>query len=86
MDAIVQRAATETVTDIGQLSTAELKALKHAVKSGTICKGKGGAYPVLKTVYAPIGYDFTAGREIAWQELERACELDRLSRTKAVAL
>ncbi len=62
---IVARALSETITDIGQLTNDELRALRNAVKSGVLDKGKAGGYPAIKTVYASKGYNFTAARKRA---------------------
>jgi hypothetical protein len=60
---IVKRALVETVTDIGQLSKSDLYTLNKYVKRGWLSRGKGGPYPILKTVYAHPGFDFTADRD-----------------------
>lgn len=60
---IVRRAMAETVTDIGQLSKAEIYQLNKYVKKGWLSKGKAGPFPRLKTVYACPGFDFEASRE-----------------------
>lgn len=65
---IVKRALVETVTDIGQLTTQEKRELARAVKAGYLSKGKGGPYPVLKTVYAHPGFDFAADREYHYRQ------------------
>ena len=62
MEAIIERALLETVTNIGQLSPADIKYLNNAVKLGILAKGKGGTYPVIKTVWGPPGMDFVADR------------------------
>lgn|SRR6185437_972274 len=76
---IVKRALLESVTDIGQLSDTERCDLRNAVNRGLLCKGKGGPFPALKTVYAKPGFDFAAQRagHIATMEFARA--LDRLA-------
>ena len=80
---IVKRAYTETVTDIGQLSKQERNSLKRAVKHGTLISGKGGPFPILKTVYAKPGFDFAADREKAIEQMRFAMLVDkmRLGRT-----
>jgi hypothetical protein len=72
---IVRRAMAETVVDIGQLSKTERKELGAAIKAGILVKGKGGPYPVVKTVYASIGFDFLADREM---HVNLACALAEL--------
>ena len=74
--AIVLRALTETVTDIGQLSEQELRDLKRAVKRGILTKAKGGKYPKLKTVYARPGFDFAAQRAEAKARMDFAHLVD----------
>lgn len=59
---IVKRAMTETVTDIGQLSAQDIKDLNKYVKKGVLVKGKGGAFPIPKTVYAIKGFDIQQDR------------------------
>ncbi len=75
---IVKRALVETVTDIGQLTPAQLRELNDAVDAGYLAKGKGGPYPKSKIVYAHPGFDFAAEREfyrrqfLVWQALDLA--------------
>lgn len=69
---IVKRALVETITDIGQLSRSQLNELEYAVKYGVLSKGKGGPFPILKTVYAFSGFDFAADRENLEAEMRRA--------------
>lgn len=59
---IVKRAMVETVTDIGQLSKADIYQLNKYVRKGWLSRGKGGPFPMLKTVYACPGFDFKASR------------------------
>jgi hypothetical protein len=61
---IVKRALTDTVTDIGQLTDEDRRVLNRYVKRGVLSKGKGGGYPMLKTVYACYGFDFAAQRQL----------------------
>jgi len=74
---IVKRALIETVTDIGQLSKSDLYQLNKYVRKGWLSRGKGGPFPILKTVYAHHGFDFAASREqyveaaIATYEIEK---------------
>lgn len=60
---IVKCALVETITDIGQLSQSDLYQLNKYVKRGWLSRGKGGPFPLLKTVYACPGFDFTASRD-----------------------
>lgn len=62
LPAIVKRALVETITDIGQLSASDKFILNRYVKRGWLSRGKGGPFPILKTVYACPGFDFTASR------------------------
>jgi hypothetical protein len=66
---IVQRALTETVTDVGQLTRAERAALRGYVRRGCLARGQGGPYPSLKTVYAVPGYDFAGERRRTLQRM-----------------
>ena len=59
---IVIRALRYTVTDIGQLTPSEKRALNKYVKLGHLSKGKGGPFPTPKTVYAIPGFDFATDR------------------------
>jgi hypothetical protein len=74
---IVRRALVETVTDIGQLSKSDLYQLNKYVRRGWLSRGRGGPYPVLKTVYAHPGYDFAASRERYIEQAMALVELDR---------
>ena len=74
---IVKRALVETVTDIGQLSKPELYQLNKYVKRGWLSKGKGGPFPILKTIYAHPGYNFAAWRQRYVEHAMRLAELDR---------
>lgn len=80
LPAIVKRALVETVTDIGQLSKSELYQLNKHVKRGWLSKGKGGPFPLLKTVYAHPGFDFEAWRK---RYIEHAIILAKLDRQAA---
>lgn len=64
----VKRALLETVTDIGQLTAQEKRELTRAVKAGYLSKGKGGPYPIVKTVYAGPGFDFAADRAYHYRQ------------------
>lgn len=74
---IIKRALTQTVTDIGQLSKAERQTLTAYVKRGHLSKGKGGPYPMLKTVYAIAGFDFAAHRQAHVDYMMYLARLDR---------
>ena len=65
---LVQRALDETVTDMGRFSKTEKAVLENAVKRGVLVKGKGGPFPVEKTLYAKPGYDFATERTAAIKE------------------
>jgi hypothetical protein len=74
---IIKRALVETVTDIGQLSKAELYQLNKYVKRGWLSKGKGGPFPMLKTVYACPGFDFKASRDRYIEQAIAAYEIEK---------
>lgn len=74
---IIKRALTQTVTDIGQLSQQERRTLAAYVKRGHLSKGKGGPYPMLKTVYAVAGFDFAVHRAAHVRYMMHLAELDR---------
>lgn len=74
---IVKRALVETVTNVGQLSPQEQRALNAYVKRGWLSKGQGGPFPRLKTVYAHPGYDFAAWRERYVKHAMALAALDR---------
>ncbi len=65
---IVKRAMVETITNIGQLSADEKRELERAVRKGWLSKGKGGAFPMPKTVYAHPGFDFAADRRFYYRQ------------------
>jgi len=77
LPAIVKRALVETVTDIGQLSRSDLYQLNKYVKRGWLSRGKGGPFPILKTVYACPGFDFAASRERYVEEAIRLSEIEK---------
>lgn len=52
----------DIVCNIGQISKEDVRLLDKAAKAGAISKGKGGVFPAIKTVYAPVGFDFIAHR------------------------
>lgn len=74
---IVKRAMIETVTDLGQLSKPEIYQLNKYVKRGWLSKGKGGPFPILKTVYACPGFDFEASRQRYVDEAVAAHEIEK---------
>lgn len=74
---IVTRALTQTITDIGQVTDAEKRELNRAVKAGYLSKGKGGGFPILKTVYAHPGFDFAADRREQVGIMLRAHAIDQ---------
>lgn len=74
--AIVKQALQEPITDIGQLTEHDRRVLADAVRRGWLWKGRGGSYPVLKTVYARPGFDFTADRQRRIGELQALARLD----------
>jgi hypothetical protein len=78
---MVQRALTEGhITDLGQLSAQDKKALNAAVKDGVLKKGKGGGYPVRKTVYAHPAFDIRAHHADQLKHLDRAAAMDSIVR------
>ena len=79
MPEIVKYALVYTVVDIGQLTSEQRRDLKSAVKVGHLSKGKGGPFPILKTVYAHPGFDFAADRESHIAEMREAIEIDRVN-------
>lgn len=74
--ALIHRALLSTITDMGQLAGSERRILAKAVKRGILSKGKGGPYPILKTIYARPGFDFARDREAGVAELMRAHMVD----------
>lgn len=84
IEGIVKRALVETVTDIGQLTDAERRQLNAAVRKGWLSKGKGGPYPIPKTVYAFLGFDFHASRKAAINLMLALAELDRVAKEHRV--
>jgi hypothetical protein len=78
---IVQRALNEGhVTDVGQLTGEEAKALKVAVQNGVLKKGKGGGYPAVKTVYAHPDFDIKGHHAAELSKLNRAAAMDSVVR------
>lgn len=68
---------TQTVTDIGHLSAQEKRTLATYVKHGYLSKGKGGPFPMIKTVYAVPGFNFAAHRQAHVDYMNYLAELDR---------
>lgn len=73
---IVSRAVLNPVTNIGQLSKVQIRELNKYVKKGLLDKGKGGPFPIEKTVYAIHGFDFKKDREDSVREMLE--EVERL--------
>lgn len=72
-----RRAFVETVCDIGQLSKPEIYQLSKYVKRGWLSKGKGGPFPILKTVYTCPGFDFAASRDRYVEEAFRLADIEK---------
>jgi len=78
---IVQRALKEGhITDLGQLSDEEARALKAAVKKGVLKKGRGGGYPQTKTVYAHPEFNIEGHHAAELAKLDRAAAMDSVVR------
>lgn len=77
LPAIIHSAMVETVTNIGQLTKSELYQLNKYVKRGWLSKGKGGPFPMLKTVYAHPGYDFAGHRRAYVEEVMRLADIEK---------
>ena len=78
---IVQRALDEGhVTDLGQLTGEEARALKVAVQNRVLKKGKGGGYPAVKTVYARPDFDINGHHAAELSKLNRAAAMDSVVR------
>jgi len=75
--AIVTRAMVNTITDIGQLTSEDVKTLDKYVKLGYLSKGKGGRFPIVKTVWGCPGFDFAKQRTDALAEWKRLAEIDK---------
>lgn len=82
----INQALTDTLPDIGQLDKPTLAALNKLVKQGYLSKGRGGPFPMLKTVYAVSGFDFDADREFHIAEAMRLSEMDRRARELRAAI
>ena len=82
---IVKRTLVEgSVTNIGQFSSEEHKALEKAVKDGYLKKGKGGGFPVLKTVYANPGFDIENDHQASIDNLHKISEMEKSGALKPV--
>ncbi len=77
---IVKRALVETVTDIGQLTPVDKRELERAVKQGYLSKGRGGGFPMEKTVYAFPGYDFAGERRLIVRQMMALAHIDAVTR------
>lgn len=75
-DPIVTRALIDTVTNLGQLTKVQIRALDKAVRDGHLVKGKGGPFPMAKTVWAPVGYDIQAARDADVADMMRLAQMD----------
>lgn len=73
---IVKRAMVDTITSIGQLSKSDINTLNSYVKKGWLSKGKGGPFPMPKTVYACAGFNFEASRKAHLNEIACLISLD----------
>lgn len=80
--AIVKRALSEPITDIGQLTDHDRRILADAVRRGWLWNGKGGSYPIPKTVYARPGFDFSADRQRRVGELQALARVDAFRRAR----
>jgi hypothetical protein len=74
---LVKRALFRPICDIGQLTLQEKKELDSAVRKGYLSKGKGGPFPVIKTMYARPNFDFISDRQKEIQRMMRLAELDK---------
>lgn len=79
MPKIVKHALLETVVSIGQLSMQDKRILDKYVRKGQLSKGKGGPFPMIKTVYAHPGFDFAESRRRHYEHLSHLEELDRIA-------
>ena len=75
---IVRRAMVYTLTDIGQITHEQQLDLDRAVRRGYLSKGKGGPFPIEKTVYAHPGFDFAADRARHYAEFVEWAHQDAL--------
>lgn len=79
---LIHLALTAGIVNIGQLTAAQTRKLDSFVKKGWLSKGKGGPFPMLKTVYAHVGFDFEADRRA---HVEYAMYLAGIDRENAIA-
>jgi hypothetical protein len=77
---VVKFALENSLTDIGQITPEQRKELARAVHKGILVKGRGGRYPIVKTVYAAPGFDFVADREDGYRVFRLAAAVDDLMR------
>jgi len=74
----VRRALVYTLTNIGQITHEQQLELDRAVRRGYLSKGKGGPFPIEKTVYAHPGFDFAADRARYYVEFMEWAHQDAL--------
>jgi hypothetical protein len=77
---LILRAIQKPIACIGQFSDAERRELDRAVKKGWLSKGKGGPFPIIKTVYAHPGFDFAADRQASIDEMMEISRFDQRMR------
>lgn len=75
---IVQTAHRSPIADMGQLSHEQKNALESAVKKGLLKKGKGGGFPIAKTVYAHPSYDIAGEHQRQVSHLRAIAGLESL--------
>lgn len=71
-----KQALVRGVCDIGHLAHKEKLLLERAVRLGYLSKGKGGPFPMLKTMYARPGFDFAKDREASIAEMRYLATID----------
>ena len=74
---LVKLAMLDTITNIGQLSTEDIKVLDKYVRMGYLSKGEGGCFPVIKTVWGCPGFDFQKQMDNALAKWNRIAEIDK---------
>jgi hypothetical protein len=74
----VKHAEKDHVTDIGQLSADDKKALDAAVKAGVLKKGKGGVFG--KTQYASPDFDFENETKKELNDVKKSASFDAWNR------
>lgn len=80
MTPLILRAIRQPIACIGQFSDKERRELDRAVKKGWLSKGKGGPFPIIKTVYAHPGFDFSADRQSSIDEMMDLYHMDQKRR------